>query len=68
MATKILSFALLFSVATVAYAAKANWTGNQRDVQTVTGQSGRACEYDYFGTKFWRTFVNQNCPYTVEVQ
>lgn len=43
------------------------WTGNQKQVQTVTNQFGWTCEYNYSGQTFWRTFVS-NCPSSVRVQ
>jgi hypothetical protein len=48
-------------------AVTAIWTGQQRQVQTVTYQMGWSCEYNYAGRTFWRTFVG-TCPQTVQVQ
>jgi hypothetical protein len=45
----------------------AYWTGQQRQVQTVTYQSGWSCEYRYAAQTFWRTFVG-TCPTTIQVQ
>jgi hypothetical protein len=45
----------------------AMWTGNQRQVQTITNQFGWTCEYRYLTQTFWRTFVG-TCPATVQVQ
>jgi hypothetical protein len=65
---KIIAALLLFS-ATAAYAATAYWTGRSEFVTTVTYQQGIKCEYDYFGNKFWKTFVRQSsCPSSVEVE
>lgn len=50
-----------------AYTATAYFTGQQRQVQTVTYQSGWNCEYRYAGQTFWRTFVG-SCPSSVQVQ
>ena len=51
----------------VASGVTAMWTGNQRQVQTVTNQFGWTCEYRYAGQTFWRTFVG-SCPSTIQVQ
>lgn len=52
-----------------AIAGTAIWTGNTRFVTTVTYQQGIACEYNYLGQKFWRTFVGiGSCPSSIEVQ
>lgn len=48
-------------------AVTAMWTGNQRQVQTVTNQSGWTCEYRYAGQTFWRTFIG-TCPASIQVQ
>lgn len=48
-------------------AATAYWTGQQKQVQTVTYQTGWSCEYNYAGRTFWRTFVG-TCPSSVQVQ
>lgn len=45
----------------------ASWTGQQRQVQTITNQFGWSCEYRYTAQTFWRTFVGA-CPSTVQVQ
>ena len=45
----------------------AMWTGNQRQVQTVTYQNGWNCEYRYLSQTFWRTFIG-TCPATIQVQ
>ena len=47
--------------------ATAYFTGQQRQVQTVTYQSGWNCEYRYINQTFWRTFVG-TCPSSVQVQ
>jgi hypothetical protein len=47
--------------------ATAYFTGQQRQVQTVTYQSGWSCEYRYINQTFWRTFVG-TCPSSVQVQ
>ncbi len=58
---------VLFAVP--AFAATARWTGNSRYVTTVTYKQGIACEYDYFGDTFWRTFVGRSvCPISIEVE
>jgi len=64
---KVISIVALLSVFNPAFAATAYFTGNSRIVQTVTYQSGWACEYSYAGQKFWQTFVG-SCPSSVEVQ
>jgi uncharacterized protein YdeI (BOF family) len=56
---------LLFS--SYAFAATAFFTGNQKQVQTVTYQWAWQCEYNYNGTKFFRIFKN-SCPSSVEVE
>jgi hypothetical protein len=49
--------------------AVAYYTFNYRTVTTVTGQPGTACEYEYMGQKFWRTFAGYiTCPQSIEVQ
>ena len=58
----------LLAAATTALAATAYWTGNSRFVTTVTYQQGIACEYNYAGQTFWRTFVGAACPSSVQVQ
>lgn len=50
------------------YAAMAIWTGNSKYVTTVTFKTVLACEYDYLGTRFWRTTRGFSCPYQVEVE
>jgi DNA-binding NtrC family response regulator len=47
--------------------ATAYFTGQQRQVQTVTNQIGWNCEYRYLTQTFWRTFVGM-CPQSVQVQ
>lgn len=47
--------------------ATAYFTGQQRQVQTVTYQSGWNCEYRYINQTFWRTFVG-SCPSSIQVQ
>jgi len=47
--------------------ATAYFTGQQKQVQTVTYQSGWNCEYRYLNQTFWRTFVG-SCPTSVQVQ
>jgi hypothetical protein len=43
------------------------WTGRQEQVQTVSGQMARNCEYTYADQKFWRIFKN-SCPGSIELQ
>jgi hypothetical protein len=43
------------------------FTGNQRQVQTVTNQLGWNCEYRYMAQTFWRTFTGQ-CPTNLQIQ
>ncbi|MDK6077915.1 hypothetical protein [Massilia varians] len=50
-----------------ALSATAYFTGQQKQVQTVTYQYGWYCEYRYLTQTFWRTFVG-TCPATVQVQ
>ena len=52
---------------TITTGVTAMWTGNQRQVQTVTNQFGWTCEYRYGGQTFWRTFVG-SCPSSIQVQ
>lgn len=54
-------------VATRTNSVTAMWTGNQRQVQTVTYQNGWSCEYRYLSQTFWRTFIG-TCPATIQVQ
>ncbi len=46
--------------------AKAYFTGKQKYVTTVTGQSAVNCEYQYGTQKFWRVFKTR-CPSSVDV-
>jgi hypothetical protein len=57
--------ALLLS--SYAFAATAYFTGNQKQVQTVTYQMAWSCEYRYAGKTFWQTYKN-SCPQSVEVE
>lgn len=66
MRNLLLSVAL-FGACGYALAAQAFWTGQQRQVQTVTYQIAWECEYNYNGQKFWRIF-KFSCPSSVEVQ
>lgn len=61
--------AVLIGVAVVApaYAATAYWTGQQEQVQTVTGQYVWNCEYNYNGQTFWKLFQT-SCPSSVEIE
>lgn len=55
------------AAAPVATSATAYFTGQQRQVQTVTYQAGWNCEYRYAAQTFWRTFVG-SCPSSIQVQ
>jgi len=50
-----------------AFALSATWTGNLKQVQTVTGKIAWNCEYNYGGQLFWKVFLN-SCPYSIEVE
>ena len=50
-----------------AASATAYFTGQQKQVQTVTYQYGWSCEYRYAAQTFWRTFVG-SCPSSIQVQ
>jgi hypothetical protein len=67
-----LIFFLMVGVVPAIYALTATWTHRSRRVQTVSGQIGVSCEYEYVqqggGGRFWRTFVGDTCPDTVEVE
>lgn len=63
MKTVVLVLALLSANA---YAAQAFFTGNMRQVQSVTGAMVWNCEYMYAGQTFWRAYPNF-CPANVEV-
>jgi hypothetical protein len=54
-------------VATSAYAAQANWTGRQEQVQTVTGKFVWRCYYNYNGQTFSRLFET-SCPSSIEIE
>lgn len=62
-----IAISVLLLGTTPAFAGTAFWTGNMRQVQTVTYQIGWSCEYNYAGRTFWQTFIG-SCPATVEVQ
>lgn len=69
-----MKIALLFATAVAAAiasspaaAATAYWTGNMKQVMTVTNQVGWNCEYNYAGRTFWQVYLN-SCPSSVEVQ
>lgn len=65
---KVLAALALAVISASALAAQAQFTGNQRFVTTVTGRGATACEYQYGGQRFWRTFDGvSSCPYSVEV-
>jgi len=55
------------AAAPITVSATAYFTGQQRQVQTVTYQTGWSCEYRYAGQTFWRTFVG-SCPSSIQVQ
>lgn len=61
--------ALVFGMALVApvYAASAFWTGQQEQVQTVTGKVVWRCYYNYNGQTFSRLFET-SCPSSVEIE
>lgn len=42
-------------------------TGRQKSVQTITGQFGYQCEYNYLGKLFTRVFTGM-CPSSVQVE
>jgi len=62
-------FAVLIGVAMAApaYAAQAIWTGQQEQVQTVTGKFVWRCYYNYNGQVFSRLF-EMSCPPSVEIE
>lgn len=69
MKLRVSAIALACALSTApALAATAYWTGKMRFVTTVTYQQGVSCEYNYIGRTFWRTFIAQTCPNSVEVQ
>lgn len=43
------------------------WTGRQEMTQTITGQQGWLCGYNYNGQTFTRVFVG-SCPASIAVQ
>lgn len=45
----------------------AQWTGQQRQVTTITHQTGWSCEYRYLSDVFWRTFIN-SCPSSIQIR
>lgn len=45
----------------------AMYTGRQKAVQTITGQYGNQCEYNYLGKVFTRVFTGI-CPSSVQVE
>lgn len=47
--------------------ATAYFTGQQKQVQTVTYKYGVSCEYRFASKTFWRTFVG-SCPSSIAVQ
>lgn len=55
------------AAAASAYAATAFWTGQQQQVQTVTGTYAWNCEYNYAGQTFWKVFTG-SCPPSIEIQ
>ena len=59
--------AVPLQLAPASSSATAYFTGQQRQIQTVTYQSGWNCEYRYLSQTFWRTFVG-TCPSSVQVQ
>jgi len=68
-----LVLSLLAGMVPAGYAfATAQWTYKSKRVQTVTGQYGISCEYEYAGPsgihRFWKTFTGDTCPATVEVE
>ena len=64
MRSVLLAFCLLVSLP--ALAVQAQWTGVQRQVQTVTYQWVWECEYNLDGRKFTRLF-RSNCPPYIDV-
>ena len=62
-------FAVLVGMGLVApaYAAQAIWTGQQEQVQTVTGKFVWRCYYNYNGQVFSRLF-EMSCPPSVEIE
>lgn len=64
-----LAFGLVagMAFATSAYAASAFWTGQQEQVQTVTGKFVWRCYYNYNGQVFSRLFET-SCPSSVEIE
>jgi hypothetical protein len=59
--------AALLLASSSALAARAFWTGQQEQVQTVTYQWMWRCEYDYNGQIFYRLFRTSRPSY-VQVQ
>ena len=55
------------ALAAPAYAATAYWTGQQEQVQTVTGKYVWRCYYNYNGQVFSRLF-EMSCPSSVEIE
>lgn len=45
---------------------EALWTGQQRQVELVSGGYGFSCEYQLYGRTFWRAF-REPCPSSVPV-
>lgn len=62
----ILATTILFTSTSV-FAATAYWTGQQKQVQTVTYKWAWNCQYRYAGKAFWMVFVN-SCPGSIQVQ
>lgn len=50
-----------------AFAATAIWTGEMKQVQTVTYKMAWSCKYMYAGNYFWMVFEG-SCPSSVEIQ
>jgi len=62
-------FAMLagMALAAPAYAASAFWTGQQEQVQTVTGKFVWRCQYNYNGQMIYRLFET-SCPSSIEIE
>jgi len=64
---KILLVTILTALSMQAFAATAYWTGQQKQVQTVTYQWAWNCEYRYGGQTFWKVYSG-TCPSSIEIQ
>lgn len=64
---RLTAFLAALLLAGQAAAATAFFTGNMRQVTTVTYQIAWSCQYNYNGQLFWRVFKS-HCPPSVEVE